>query len=1045
MHKETTEKELKLQQENAPDIVGTVYLSDQKNSKGDKPAQKQAEPVVKEFSMTSTRRRWLCFTWLTTWWIPSFILSCCGMKRPDVQLAWREKVALNIIVLFMCAVTLFYIIGLGLILCPLDPTYHFTEIKWRKSESDKPLATLRGDVFDLINVFQAHQHVSGFAMNKRDFYEQAGGVDLRYVFPVSIAECATDEQDKVKLAPITFQQLQNESFPLIPHNDLEREVKLLKSKFKVATLVWDPAELKKANKEGYAKYVVYKSEVFDVTEFVQSRSLSRDDRQLLFPDLGEELKSGTDVDLTQFMDRLPNDSRTKSLNCLRKIAAVGKIDARLDAKCQVPGYILLVSSSVLAAVILIKFFAALQLRGTQNPPEHARFLICQVPCYTEDEESLRKSIDSIAVSEYDDKHKLIFVTCDGMIIGSGNEKPTPRIVLDILGVDPNLDPEPLSYIALGEGSLQHNMAKVYSGLYEVDGHVVPYMVVVKCGTPREKSRPGNRGKRDSQLVLMQFLSKVHYDDPMAPLELEMYHHMANIIGVAPSLYEYVLMVDADTQITPMSLRHLITAMVDDSRIMGLCGETLLANNDGSWATMIQVYEYYISHHMAKAFESLFGAVTCLPGCFSIYRIRSGPALSDVPLLVSKHVLKDYAENNVDTLHKKNLLTLGEDRYLTTLLLKHFPKMRTSFTPSAKAETFAPDSWEVLLSQRRRWINSTVHNLFELLDLKNMCGFCLFSMRFVVFVDLIATLIQPTIMLYLIWLIVTLSLNLFNTSFPLISIIILASVYGLQAIIFILHRRFEQVGWMIIYILGLPLFSFFIPLYSFWHFDDFSWGNTRVVVGDGGKAQVISQDAFDPTDIPLIRWKEFENMHMQERRVSGMSGSSHATHESSVMQQAYRNSVSSYHSQGISQPRQSISSLHSQGFPHGLPPHAYSPSFYQNPYGSPHNVDARSDASFTNPHYLPHPSPSPQIAPDDDDDNVSLSSFQQKLSRKGSDGDYPSREELHTEIQRILSSSNLHQITKKQIREELAAYFAVSLSSKKKLINELINEVLQSSQ
>jgi chitin synthase len=29
--------------------------------------------------------------------------------------------------------------------------------------------------------------------------------------------------------------------------------------------------------------------------------------------------------------------------------------------------------------------------------------------------------------------------------------------------------------------------------------------------------------------------------------------------------------------------------------------------------MIQVYEYYISHHLAKAFESLFGSVTCLPG------------------------------------------------------------------------------------------------------------------------------------------------------------------------------------------------------------------------------------------------------------------------------------------------------------------------------------------------------------------------------------------------------------------------------------------------
>ncbi len=54
--------------------------------------------------------------------------------------------------------------------------------------------------------------------------------------------------------------------------------------------------------------------------------------------------------------------------------------------------------------------------------------------------------------------------------------------------------------------------------------------------------------------------------------------------------------------------------------------------------MMQVYEYFISHNLTKAFESLFGSVTCLPGCFTMYRIRAlavtggarSPALPDVP-------------------------------------------------------------------------------------------------------------------------------------------------------------------------------------------------------------------------------------------------------------------------------------------------------------------------------------------------------------------------------------------------------------------------------
>jgi chitin synthase len=46
-------------------------------------------------------------------------------------------------------------------------------------------------------------------------------------------------------------------------------------------------------------------------------------------------------------------------------------------------------------------------------------------------------------------------------------------VLDILGIDPKLDPEPLLFKSVGEGSKALNYGKVYSGLYEFEGHVVP--------------------------------------------------------------------------------------------------------------------------------------------------------------------------------------------------------------------------------------------------------------------------------------------------------------------------------------------------------------------------------------------------------------------------------------------------------------------------------------------------------------------------------------------------------------------------------------------
>ena len=42
------------------------------------------------------------------------------------------------------------------------------------------------------------------------------------------------------------------------------------------------------------------------------------------------------------------------------------------------------------------------------------------------------------------------------------------------------------------------------------------------------------------------------------------------------------------------------------------------------------------------------------------------------------------------------------------------------------------------------------------------------------------------------------------AFPTISIVMIAAVYGLQAVIFIVKREFMLVGWMVVYILSYAL-------------------------------------------------------------------------------------------------------------------------------------------------------------------------------------------------------------------------------------------------
>jgi chitin synthase len=72
---------------------------------------------------------------------------------------------------------------------------------------------------------------------------------------------------------------------------------------------------------------------------------------------------------------------------------------------------------------------------------------------------------------------------------------------------------------------------------------------------------------------------------MSPLELEMYQHIRNVIGVPPTFYEFLFMIDADTEVAPDSASRMISSFVHDTKVIGLCGETGLTNSKRSIITM----------------------------------------------------------------------------------------------------------------------------------------------------------------------------------------------------------------------------------------------------------------------------------------------------------------------------------------------------------------------------------------------------------------------------------------------------------------------------
>jgi chitin synthase len=103
--------------------------------------------------------------------------------------------------------------------------------------------------------------------------------------------------------------------------------------------------------------------------------------------------------------------------------------------------------------------------------------------------------------------------------------------------------------------------------------------------------------------------------------------------------------------------------------------------------------------------------------------------------------------------------------------------------------------------------------------------------------------------------------------PIIPLLLLATVLGLPAILILLTaHRGVYVGWMLVYLASLPIWNFVLPAYAFWHFDDFSWGQTRMVEGEKkGSDHGRKEGEFDYSRIVRKLWVEYERERLQQQQ------------------------------------------------------------------------------------------------------------------------------------------------------------------------------------
>ncbi|KAF9165405.1 hypothetical protein BGX20_000618 [Mortierella sp. AD010] len=845
----------------------------------------------------------ICSRITTCWALPPF-LRMCGMGDKQVQQAWREKVTLCAIILFIGCMVAFLTVGFTLVLCP--PSHRLnalTFVHYGDLES-QGLFGVGGYIYDF--TLQGTKYPQGFEID-----DLTPGQDISNLF---VHGMGADAPSCVGLtnAASTFNNCLAPGG--CPANVSANQQTLLSA--------YDLRPIAGGLKAGYdwnqmampelLNYIVIDGNVLNLDKYfaLYKTPLANDDVDAALRSVVDSGMPEGGRDATKLFFR--TNSLKNSAPCLVEKFRAGFID-KATPGCFASDLFMYVSLTVVLGIVMSRFAMAIIFdwfmsaklakppkskihtnssaassgativspgtgKGMSRPAAGAAVAggsvqdlhtILLVTCYSEGESSLRTTIESLAATDYPDNKKLLFIICDGIITGSGNDRSTPEICSSLLELDPTFDsdPTPQSYIAVAAGAKQHNRAKVYAGYFRWKNRRVPTVLIVKCGNEAEQDKPkaGNRGKRDSQLILMNFFSRVTYNDRMTPLDYELFRKIQHLMQVTPDMFEIVLMVDADTKVYPSSLRLLMNCMNNDPLIMGLCGETKIANKRQSWVTGIQVFEYYISHHLGKGFESVFGGVTCLPGCFCLYRLKARKGDDWVPIITKPEIVQEYSQNIVETLHQKNLLLLGEDRFLTTLMLRNFPNRKMMFMPQAICKTVVPDEFNVLLSQRRRWINSTIHNLLELVLVRNLCGTFCFSMQFVILMELIGTVVLPVAMILTVVLIVNLCLTSITTLAQAAPLILLVFVLTMPAILILFTtRKLIYIAWMFIYLLALPVWNFILPLYAYWHFDDFSWGETRKVAGEAkGEAHGNADGMFDSSKVPLKRWDDYEKARVRQ--------------------------------------------------------------------------------------------------------------------------------------------------------------------------------------
>ncbi|MGD2246387.1 MAG: glycosyltransferase [Candidatus Aminicenantes bacterium] len=215
--------------------------------------------------------------------------------------------------------------------------------------------------------------------------------------------------------------------------------------------------------------------------------------------------------------------------------------------------------------------------------------------------------------------------------------------------------------------------------------------IFKCQYPEDKLEVICINDGSTDLTLQNMLrARQKYGERLKVINFKknLGKRKALYAGLKNAKGNIILTVDTDSRIGRSAIKNIVIPLIKDKDTGAVAGRVEVLNEKKNFLTRMLAIRYSISFNFGRAYQSVYGAVFCCPGALTAYR---------------KHVLKEFIHEWINQKFLNTPCTYGEDRALTTNILK--AGYLTRFQSNALVYTKAPSRFGQMNRMYLRWTRS----------------------------------------------------------------------------------------------------------------------------------------------------------------------------------------------------------------------------------------------------------------------------------------------------------------------------------------------------